>query len=48
MNPITLLFVAAFVMLGGLFMAQDKIIVALGFWVLAALVARFIKMSRLR
>jgi regulator of protease activity HflC (stomatin/prohibitin superfamily) len=45
MNPITLLFVAAFMIIGGLFMAQGNLIVAIGFWVLAAVVAQSLKMA---
>jgi hypothetical protein len=47
MNPITFLFVAAFTIIGSLFMVQGSLFVAIGFWVLAAFVAQSLKMSRI-
>jgi hypothetical protein len=47
MNSIIVLFAVAFTVIGGLFMLQGSLFVAIGFWVLAAVVARSLKMSRI-
>ena len=46
MDPIIILFLAAFLGLGGLFMAQGKLIGAMGFWVPAAIAAQSLKMAK--
>ena len=43
MNPITLFIVAIFAGIGGLFMTRDNLVMAIGFWVLAAVIAQFAK-----
>lgn len=45
MNPITLFIVAVFAAAGGLFFVRGELAVAIGFWVVAALVAQSLKMA---
>ena len=45
MNPITLFIVAIFTAIGGLSMARGNLIAAIGFWVIAAVIAQSLKMA---